>query len=78
MIPWDLVLILSKTPTQCVPRISPSMSFESANTNLQLIENRENRLQLFWYSDGKHVELNFARVEGLHDESFSCLRMRAL
>ncbi len=41
------------------------MSFESANTKLQLIESAENRVQCFSYGDGTHVELNFAGVEGL-------------
>ncbi len=49
----------------CVPQTHRPMSFESANTNLQLIENAESCVQLFSYSDGSLAELNFAGSEGL-------------
>ncbi len=40
------------------------MSFDLANINIQLIENAENLVQLFSYSDGTYVEVNFAGQKG--------------
>ncbi len=45
----------------CVHVTHRPMSFERVNTNLQLIGHAENRVQLFSYSDGTHIELNFLK-----------------